>query len=161
MGVMRHVVLVFVAMLATTTLYAQETKDEEQKRESVNRTAIFGPARALSTECVSAGDRSVKEADGSGHNLVGTDNLSQGLQNRGLREALPKPAKTYNVAGKIMVRVRVDKSGNVVHAEYMPKGSTTTDPALLQLALEAARRAKFVESDHEDEGTIVYNFELD
>ena len=161
MGVMRHVVLVFVAMLATTTLYAQETKDEEQKRESVNRTAIFGPARALSTECVSAGDRSVKEADGSGHNLVGTDNLSQGLQNRGLREALPKPAKTYNVAGKIIVRARVDKLGNVVHAEYSLGGSTTQDSTLMKLAIEAALKAKFVESDHEDEGTIVYNFELD
>ena len=99
------------------------------------------------------------EAEGSGHNL--TDNLSRSLKNRGLREALPKPAKTYNVEGKIMVRVRVDKSGNVMHAEYMLEGSTTQDPTLMKLAIEAALKTKFAESDHEDEGTILYNFEFD
>jgi hypothetical protein len=159
MGVMRYVVLMFVAMLSTTTLYAQETKGEEQKTESVNRMAIFGPTRALSTERVSAGNMSAEEADGSGHNL--TDNLSHSLQNRGLREALPEPAKKYKVDGKIMIRARVDKLGNVVHAEYSLGGSTTQDSTLMKLAIEAARRAKFVESDHEDEGTILYNFELD
>jgi outer membrane biosynthesis protein TonB len=156
MGVMRYVVLMFVAMLATTTLYAQETKGEEQKTESVNRMAIFGSTRALSTERVSAGNMSAEEADGSGHNL--TDNLSHSLQNRGLREALPMPRMAYNVQGKVVVRVRIDKLGNVVHAEYMLEGSTTQDPTLMRLAIEAARRAKFVESDHEDEGTITYNF---
>jgi outer membrane biosynthesis protein TonB len=156
---MRYIVISIVAMLAATTLYAQETKGEEQKTESVNRMAIFGSTRALSTERVSAGNMSAEEADGSGHNL--TDNLSHSLQNRGLREALPMPRMAYNVQGKVVVRVRIDKLGNVVHAEYMLEGSTTQDPTLMRLAIEAARRAKFVESDHEDEGTILYNFKLD
>ncbi len=130
---MRYIVLMFVAMLSTTTLYAQETKGEEQKTQTKNPLASFGPSQALSTERVLDGNRGAMEADGSGH----------------------------NVHGKIMVRVRVDKSGNVMHAEYMLEGSTTQDSTLMKLAIEAALKAKFVESDHEDEGTILYNFEFD
>ena len=152
---------------------AEEPKSEAvngkaEETQTKNPHASFDPSLALSTERVSAGSRSAEEADeetrnggGSGQDLEGTDNLSQGLQNRGLREALPKPAKTYNVAGKIIVRARVDKLGNVVHAEYSLGGSTTQDSTLMKLAIEAALKAKFVESDHEDEGTILYNFELD
>ncbi len=152
---------------------AEEPKSEAvngkaEETQTKNPHASFDPSMALSTERISAGNMSAEEADeetrkggGSGPDLEGTDNLSQGLQNRGLREALPKPKKNYNVTGIVAIRVKVSKSGSVTHAEYSLSGSNTQDSVLIELALEAARKAKFVESDMESEGIITYNFELD
>ena len=66
-----------------------------------------------------------------------------------------------NRGGKVVVRVTVDRTGSVTDAVYEPKGSTTSDAALVQAALKAARRAKFTESRAFIQGgTITYLFKM-
>ena len=44
--------------------------------------------------------------------------------------------------------------------ELQAKGGNISDKATQQLALEAARKAKFTEGDHDQIGTITYNFKF-
>lgn len=147
---------------------SEEVNGKAEETRTTNPSANFDPTQALSTERVSMGNRSAKEGDeekrkgdGSGYSLEGADQLDSGLQNRGLSEALPQPEKNYNVAGIVAIRVKVSTSGSVTHAEYSLSGSNTQDSVLIELALEAARKAMFVKSDMESEGIITYKFELD
>ena len=59
------------------------------------------------------------------------------------------------------LELTVDSDGNVVSADYRQAGSTTNDRTLIDLALEAARKAKFKRSSKFTEGgTITYKFNL-
>ncbi len=145
MGVMRYVVLVVVALFATSALYAQDVKGEEvngkaEETRTINPSALFEPTVALSTERVPMGNRIAKEGDG---------------------EMRKGDGSGYNVACIVAIRVKVSPSGSVTHAEYSQSGSNTQDSVLIELALEAARKAMFVKSDMEYEGIITYQFELD
>lgn len=56
----------------------------------------------------------------------------------------------------------VGPDGSVTSAAYEPKGSTSGDPALIEAALAAARKAKFTESRAPVQGgTITYSFKLE
>jgi outer membrane biosynthesis protein TonB len=63
--------------------------------------------------------------------------------------------------GRVVVNIKVDKSGSVVFAKATQKGSTTTDAYLYQLAEQAAIKTK-VNADpdaaEEQFGTITYTF---
>ena len=61
----------------------------------------------------------------------------------------------------MVVRVAVNKDGKVTSATYEPKGSTTSDTALVEAAIAAAKRARFTESAaFMQGGTITYIFKL-
>ena len=99
--------------------------------------------------------------DGGGLNPVGTDQLDKGLQGRGLVGALPKPSYPGNSIGKVIIRVTVNQHGQVTSAVYEPSGSTSSDSALIDAAIAAARKARFTESkSYTDGGTITYYFNL-
>ena len=107
------------------------------------------------------GEQESHHGEGRGYNLSGSDQLDAGLQGRGLREALPRPRTDYNTSGKVVIYVTVDAGGNVTSAEFRQTGSTTNDRTLIDLALEAARKAKFNRSSKFTEGgTITYKFNL-
>lgn len=57
--------------------------------------------------------------------------------------ALPKPQYPSQKSGNVVVRVKVDKEGNVIEAVGGQKGSTTTDTELVKAAEKAALNAKF------------------
>lgn len=65
--------------------------------------------------------------------------------------------------GKVVVNIKVDKSGNVTFAKATQKGSTTTDTYLYQLAENAAMKTR-VNADpnaaEEQFGTITYTFRV-
>ncbi|MFO7865071.1 MAG: TonB family protein [Salinivirgaceae bacterium] len=76
---------------------------------------------------------------------------------------LPKPTYTANESGTVVVRVTVDRNGNITSASYQAKGSTTTSQNLIKAALDAARKAKFNTDSNADAyqvGTITYRFRL-
>lgn len=98
------------------------------------------------------------EGAGSGDNghvgwqLSGRGNLS-----------LPVPDPAHNEQGDIVVRIYVDKAGNVIRAEYERSGSTITDPTLINQAVSAAKKAKFTsKTDAPDtqQGDITYHYLL-
>ena len=146
---------------------ANEAKGEDPKMETLNQKAIFNPAEALSTESVATGNKyadegetETRKGEGSGYTLDGIDQLDAGLRNRGLRDALPKPPKNFNTDGTVAIFVKVNAEGNVAHAEVRMMGSTTQDPVLQKLALDAAWKARFTVSNKGEwsEGIIKYTF---
>ena len=63
--------------------------------------------------------------------------------------------------GKIVIRIKVDKFGNVLYAEYTAKNSTSANSCLIELAKKHAYSAKFdssPQSMEEQWGTIPFNF---
>lgn len=148
---------------------SSQTEGRSEKTQTVNTKALFTPVTGTTADqTVPEGNRLAPEGEseshrgeGSGYNLSGSDQLDAGLQGRGLREALPRPRTDYNISGKVVIYVTVDSDGNVVSADYRQAGSTTNDRTLIDLALEAARKAKFKRSSKFTEGgTITYKFNL-
>lgn len=84
------------------------------------------------------------------------------LANRNAR-SIPVPKAAFQEEGKVVVEITVDKNGNVINAKPGVKGSTTSNPNLLEIARKAALSAKFNSSSdapEEQKGTITYNFIL-
>jgi outer membrane biosynthesis protein TonB len=97
---------------------------------------------------------------GFGSGNSGTDGLKFELNNRGIK-LIPKIEDNSKATGKVVVRIVVDRDGNVVKAVPGQVGSTTTDPSLLLKAKEGALRAKFsVKEDAAEEqfGTMTVYF---
>ncbi len=96
---------------------------------------------------------------GSGKSGV---SISKGLQGRSFR-SLPSFEDEFNENAKVAVDIKVDKSGNVLSATYQPRGSTTSDAGMREIALRKARQLKLnATSTGSDEqlGTIIFNFRL-
>jgi outer membrane biosynthesis protein TonB len=75
----------------------------------------------------------------------------------------PEPVYTCGKDGRVVVTIKVDRSGKVVNATPGTKGSTTTDPCLLNRAKEAALKTKWQAAANAPEkqiGRIIYNFSL-
>lgn len=145
----------------------QVTGTDEQTR-TVNRRAIFHSNKDGADEEEDVGNPYSREGkentasgDGGGLNPVGNDQLDEGLRGRGLVGNLPLPEYPGNTSGKIVIRVAVNQHGVVTSAAYEPKGSTSSDAALIAAAIAAAKKARFTESrSFVQGGTITYNFKL-
>jgi TonB family protein len=90
------------------------------------------------------------------------DGISYSLNGRS-PVRLPVPEFNTQKEGTVVVRIRVDRSGNVTSAEPGVKGSTTLDKELLAAAKRAALLSRF--NNKQDaaiiqEGTITYVFRL-
>lgn len=75
----------------------------------------------------------------------------------------PTPQNNCNEAGTIVVRVTVDRNGNVVNALPGIKGSTNSSSCLQNIAKDAAMRTKWeakASAPNNQIGEIVYNFRL-
>jgi len=95
------------------------------------------------------------DGQGGEGNGVGYD-----LGGRGAKH-LPKPAYDSEEVGKVVVEIRVDRSGKVVSAIAGARGTTISDLRLRRLAEEAALRSVFVAdpgAPERQKGTITYNF---
>ena len=96
---------------------------------------------------------------GSGRSGV---SISRGLQGRRITR-LPSFEDEFNENAKIAVDIKVDKAGNVMSATYQPRGSTSSDAGMKEIALRKARLLKFSASADDTEqqiGTIIFNFRL-
>ena len=76
--------------------------------------------------------------------------------------SLPKPDYPGNVDGVVVVRITVDKNGNVTAAESGVTGTTIMNSQLLTTARQAALKAKFNADENAtvQSGTITYRFVL-
>ena len=73
---------------------------------------------------------------------------------------MPQPSNNFRQEGKVVVGIQVDAAGNVI-AAYIANGTTVTDYASQQIALKAAREAKFSSSSANLQvGTISYIFKF-
>ena len=102
---------------------------------------------------------STNRGDGSG---LGDDGVSYELGDRGV-QTLPLPKYDYQGEGRVVVEVRVDRSGKVIQATTGKQGTTTTEQYLHDAAKEAALKTVFEANPNAANtqiGTITYNFKL-
>ena len=124
-----------------------DQKGEGENTEKGNQGSPFGSPDAKSHDTGSTGSGNTPEFSLAGRNAL----------------SLPKPAYNYQVEGKVVVEVQVDRYGNVINAVPGVRGSTTLNEYLLDAAKKAALKAKFdVKTDAQtvQKGTITYHFLL-
>ena len=140
---------------------AEQRAKEQQAIDKANQlAALFG--QAGSSEGANA-DNAGLTSSGVKGNPVGkgfgqTNGAMWSLKGRDVKQ-LPKPSDQFNQTGRVVVNIRVDKAGNVTSAS-VGDGTSISDRQTQQLALEAARKAKFTEGENEQVGSITYNFKL-
>lgn len=147
---------------------SRQVSGTDQQTRTVNQRALFKSSKSGADEPRNAGNPYAKQdtvatasGTGGGLNPVGTDALDEGLQGRGLVGALPTPDYPGNSSGEVVVYVVVNNRGEVTSATYEQRGSTTTDRALINAAIAAAKRARFTESRvHNQGGRITYIFKM-
>ncbi len=117
------------------------------------------------------GNQGVKTGDANAKNY-GQGGSGNGNQGAGIsfslsgRSAisLPKPKYPGDDAGVVIVKVTVDKNGNVTNAEPGARGTTIMNQKFWNEAKQAALKAKFNMSQNApafQQGTITYRFVLD
>ena len=138
-----------------------EQRAKEQEAINNQLEALFG--QAGTAEGANAENASPSNTAGVKGNPVGKGmGVSNGTQwslyGRDVK-SLPEPSKDFAQAGLVVVKIMVDAAGNVTNAT-VTEGTTISDRATQQLALQAARQAKFTEGDTPQIGKITYTFKL-
>lgn len=86
---------------------------------------------------------------------------SASLQNRRVIKRAQITDSVPEKSGKVVIEVCVDNTGTVVSADYIGKGSTTSDPELRDKALNAAKKYRFAPCDQALQcGDLTFNFML-
>ena len=136
---------------------AAEAAEKAKQAEAIAKANQFGSLFGQSGNNTGSGDSQGSGQKGNpvGHGSVGGNDWS--MKGRDAR-AIPKPSNTFNQEGRVIVEIRVNAAGQVISASH--KGGTISDKQTIQLALDAARKAKFTEGDHDQIGTITYNFKF-
>jgi len=122
-----------------------EELERQKKAININTSSVFGKSTSSCTDEGYGGD---------GYKLAG----------RSLVGAFPKPQYDIQESSIVVVKIKVDRNGYVVGAEYQLKGSTTQNSQLVSAAIKAAKQAKFNKDPNAPAfvyGTITYHFELD
>ena len=153
------------------TLALERARKEKEEREAAERAKkkkeaeaiakaqqmgnLFGKTNGTS---VGGGDTQGEGQKGNpvGHGSSGAGSWS--LAGRGIKGNLPQPSKDFKQEGKVLVQIRVNAAGQVINATI--SGGDVSDKTTQQLALDAAKRAKFTEGEHDQIGTITYIFKL-
>ncbi len=104
------------------------------------------------------------EGDPGNGNTPGPGGLGNGGFSLKGRKSVALPAPDYcNEQGKVIIDIKVDKSGKVVKASYHRAGSTVINQCSINNAIAAAERAKFNSDNAADEfqfGTITYIYKV-
>lgn len=150
-------------------LLAARAKEEAERlaREEAERVArekAEAEARAKAAKEAKEAEQRAK-ADALGSRLgkkgamgSGTEGDTDWSLNGRVPQTLVQPSRDYNGEGTVKVEIEVDASGYVTAAR-VTKGTDTSDPVLIRLALEAAKNTKFNESQQQKAvGTITYHF---
>ena len=142
-------------------LAEQRAKEQEAIDKANQLAALFG--QAGTAEGANADNASASNTAGTKGNPVGkgmgvTNGNQWTLYGRDIKR-LPKPSSDFAQAGVVVVSIMVDAAGNVTNAT-VADGTTISDRSTQQLALQAARQAKFTEGDTPQIGKITYTFKL-
>lgn len=141
-------------------LAEQKAREEEAIKKAQAMAALFGQAgstEGANAENATATPAATSKGDSMGENYGESNGVQWKLDGRRLRQPLLKPSKDFIQDGVVIVQIWVDQSGNVTNA--VPLGGTTiSDLRTQQLALNAARQAKFTEGKTPQIGIITYEF---
>jgi hypothetical protein len=95
---------------------------------------------------------------------IGSGGLSivRGLQGRKISR-FPSFVDEFNENAKVAVDIRVDPNGNVIGANIQPRGTTTANSSIKNIALQKAKLLKFTsnpDAAEEEVGTVVFVFRV-
>jgi TonB family protein len=96
--------------------------------------------------------------NGSGNGVF----VSRGLQGRKINR-FPSFKDDFSENAKVAVDIKVDNNGNVTSATIQPRGTTTGNANLKNIALKKARQLKFTADEDgsiEQMGTIIFSFRV-
>lgn len=85
--------------------------------------------------------------------------IKSGLTGRSVA-IMPKFQDEFNENAKVAVDVTVDATGKVLSATVNPRGTTTTNQSIRQIATKKAFQVKFTAGAEEQTGTIVFDFKV-
>lgn len=88
--------------------------------------------------------------------------IASGLSGRSLTRVF-NYQDDFNENATVAVDVRIDKSGNVISANYQLRGSTTSESFFKEKAVEIVRKSKFnaaPSGPDEQTGTVLVNFKV-
>lgn len=148
------------------------TKPEPPKEPEINKNALFSGSRNKTDNKANSGSEGNTYGKGNMGKEGGDPNSNRydGTPGNGgvgfslagrSAKALPSPNTSTQKQGKVVVKIWVDRAGNVTQTSAPEKGSTVTDGALVRQAKAAAMKAKFSPKDDAPEvqtGTITYIF---
>jgi outer membrane biosynthesis protein TonB len=107
------------------------------------------------------GDPDSKNYTGGGRGNSGV-RIASGLSGRSLTRVF-KYQDDFNENATVAVDVRIDKSGNVLSANYQLRGSTTSESFFKAKAVEIVKKSKFnavPTGPDEQTGTVLVNFKV-
>ncbi len=126
--------------------------------ENFKKGKSEGIAGGIGDQGAPAGQPDADNYTGAGGGGSGVNKL-RGLNGRTIIRR-PSFEDDFNENAKVAVDIKIDETGNVVSAEYQPRGSTTSDASLKAIALRKAKQVKFNAGSTESSGTIQFNFRL-
>ena len=139
-------------------------------QKPIDRRALFPSAAnnkkdTLSTQTSSNPSQRFEPGHASGNTNQGSADgePSARLAGRNVVGSLPLPAYGVQKAGRVVVRITVDREGNVTDAIPGYEGTSVQDRSLWNAARQAALQAKFnanPKAPITQEGTITYIFKL-
>lgn len=141
----------------------------EPPREVIDSRSLFTSADNKRDTEAEQTARRISESLKAGHVDGNTDNgqvtgePSARLEGRNINGNLPKPEYKVNKSGVVVVKIMVNRQGEVTNAIPGIKGTTVTDAQLWKAAKEAAMKARFSPSEKAEftqVGTITYVFTL-
>ncbi|MBO7496838.1 MAG: TonB family protein [Salinivirgaceae bacterium] len=148
----------------------EQQRQQQQQQEINSRAASAFAGRNVNGGNTGEGNTGQPGNQGSlngdinSNNRVGNgggNGINFNLAGRSFGSTPPKPEYNSKSEGKVVVEIRVDRSGTVVSASPGKAGTTTNDPVLREAAKAAALKAKFNSDPNAAEiqvGTITYTF---
>ena len=142
-------------------LAEQRVKQQEAIDKANQLAALFGQAGTVegaNADNASATNTAATKGNPVGKGMGVTNGNQWTLYGRDVKR-MPKPSSDFAQSGVVVVTIMVDAAGNVTNAT-VADGTTVSDRHTVQLALQAARQAKFTEGDTPQMGKITYTFKL-
>ena len=85
--------------------------------------------------------------------------IKSGLNGRFIA-VMPRFQDEFNENAKVAIDVKIDANGKVIFANVNPRGTTTTNSNIRQIAKNKALQVKFTSGKEEQSGTIVFDFRV-
>lgn len=150
----------------------QRKKEEELRKKKEESDKLFSGAFNNNNNSNSQGINKGEGNQGNPSGKPGADNYGQGSGEGNIgfslsgRKMIQKPLindKSQD-KGKVVVKITVDKYGNVTKASAGEKGTTATSSYLFRISEEAALKTKFnanPDAAEEQVGTMTFTFRLE
>lgn len=141
---------------------ARRKAEEEAKKRAAAQNLVSG---AFGKNSGTGDTANGVQGSVNGNSATGASRGNAGygdydLGGRGIMGSLPKPTFNVNASGTVVVKITVNAQGQVISAEPTT-GTTTSNQALRNAAVEAAKKAKFAikEDAGNVTGKITYYFD--